>query len=375
LDASALEENRSSEVTDATNQLLQATEVNLGLADEALEVVRESENQAKRGIEAVDLTIAEMELSVNEVKHTSEEIRALDEASQHIYNITDTIHQIAEQTNLLALNAAIEAARAGEHGRGFAVVADEVRNLASKTSAATVEITDLVKVLKNKVDQSINAMGRAAEHVYTSQAKAAESAGAIRTINDSVLHISSSNTQISDSANVQMQQLQLLQQKLERLFETLREDGSRAGAVSINARVLYKITENVNQSLAKFTTYSRHLVDPVANERRHDKRTEGCLRVEVGQDLKKYEGVTSNICSDSLGLELSRPLNMALAVTLTIFLPYKSLADYKSQTPLVVDAKLTREDINGQIYCYGVEISSNKEQAKQQLGQAAAFFE
>jgi methyl-accepting chemotaxis protein len=101
-------------VTDATGKLLEASQRNLSLANEALEVVEHSEELACIGIAAVDLTISEMEMSVKEVNITTTEIQALDEASQKIYNITDTIHQIADQTNLLALNAAIEAARGGE---------------------------------------------------------------------------------------------------------------------------------------------------------------------------------------------------------------------------------------------------------------------
>jgi methyl-accepting chemotaxis protein len=102
------------------------------------------------------------------------------------------------------------------------VVADEVRNLANKTSQATVEIADVIKVLKEKVEQSISSMNRAAEHVFASQEKAAETATCISTINDSVSQITSSNTEISESANAQMMPLPLLQEKLASLFETLR---------------------------------------------------------------------------------------------------------------------------------------------------------
>ena len=373
--ASQQEENRSSEVTEATEQLIAASQTNLNLAGQALEVVLESEKQAHAGISAVDATIAEMESSVNEVKRTSSEIAELEEASQHIYDITGTIHQIADQTNLLALNAAIEAARAGEHGRGFAVVADEVRNLATKTSEATVEITNLIKVLREKVEQSIESMDRAAKHVFESQNCAAQTASAINAIGDSVQHISESNQQISQSADIQMNQLGLLQEKLSQLFETLREDGSRAGAVSINAQVLFDITQNINDALSQFRTYVPQIDSSIERDRRHSKRVQGCLRVEVTQGISSYEGVTSDIGEDSLGITMSRPLDLSKSVILTIFVPYNNFIDYKNQMPLMAKGKLIRGGESGQVYQYGLTIELENEQAEQQLKQAFEFFE
>ncbi|MFT5163595.1 MAG: methyl-accepting chemotaxis protein [Alteromonadaceae bacterium] len=374
--ASQQEENRSGEVSDATQKLLQASQTNLSLATEASEVVKSAQEQAKIGIDAVDLTIAEMEQSVNEVKQTSREIEALDEASQKIYNITDTIHQIADQTNLLALNAAIEAARAGEHGRGFAVVADEVRKLASKTSEATVEITDLIKILKEKVEQSIEAMGRAANHVYSSQEKAAITASAINSIGDSIAHISTSSSEICDGAETQMVQLGLLQDKLAQLFETLREDASRAGAVSIIAKVLHGVTENVNSSLNKFITLPYERNDSkVAGERRSEQRLEGCLRVEISQSQNVYEGVTRNISGDHLGVELSLPLNNDQPLTLTVYLPNNNFIDYKNQTPLTLRAVLVRNTQQDSVFQYAFKISCDQPQHLEQLREAFNFFE
>lgn len=373
--ASQQEENRSSEVTEATEQLITSSQTNLNLASEALDIVLESEKQAQAGISAVDATIAEMESSVNEVKKTSSEIQALDEASQHIYNITDTIHQIAEQTNLLALNAAIEAARAGEHGRGFAVVADEVRNLASKTSEATVEITNLIKGLRERVEMSIESMDRAAKHVFESQNRAAETASAINAIGDSVQHISQSNQQISHSADVQMNQLGLLQDKLSQLFETLRDDGSRAGAVSINAQVLFDITQNINDALSKFKTYLPQEEVGVARERRNNKRVHGCLRVEVTQGNSSYEGVTSDIGEGGLGITMSRPLDMSEPVKLTIFVPCNTFIDYKNQIPLMAQGRLIRGGEIGQVYQYGSTLEIEEEASRVRLQQAFDFFE
>lgn len=376
LSATLQEENRSTEVTEATAALLDASQRNLDLANDALNVVRDSEEQARIGIAAVDATIGEMESSVAEVKQTTTEIQALDEASQKIYAITDTIHQIADQTNLLALNAAIEAARAGEHGRGFAVVADEVRNLASKTSQATIEIADLITQLKQKVEHSIEAMNRAAGHVFASQEKAATTADAINSISRSVAQISTSNNEISDSANTQMNQLGLLQNKLSHLFETLREDGSRAGAVSIIARVVFSVTEKVNASLNRFTTLPYQRAELLqGEERRANARLEGCLRVEIAQGHCHYEGVAINIGKDSMGIALSTELDMNDEVTLTVFLPHKDFIEYKNQTPLLLHGKLVRESIKAQVHEYGIKICSDDVDDLRKLEDAFHFFE
>lgn len=115
----------------------------------------ETDNNADKGAEVVQKTAQVMnELSV-QMEQTAQEISALDKQSQLIASIVQSISSIADQTNLLALNAAIEAARAGEQGRGFAVVADEVRLLASRTSKATEEIVDVVQQNQNLTQATV----------------------------------------------------------------------------------------------------------------------------------------------------------------------------------------------------------------------------
>ena len=128
-------------ITDQVNREIAVSQA----ADIAYSTSTETDQIAHQGAEVLSNMVSVMDELANKMEQAANEITALDKQSQQIANIVQSISSIADQTNLLALNAAIEAARAGEQGRGFAVVADEVRQLASRTSKATVEIVDVVQ--------------------------------------------------------------------------------------------------------------------------------------------------------------------------------------------------------------------------------------
>ncbi len=128
-------------ITDQVNREIAVSQA----ADIAYSTSTETDQIAHQGAEVLSNMVSVMDELANKMEQAANEITALDKQSQQIANIVQSISSIADQTNLLALNAAIEAARAGEQGRGFAVVADEVRQLASRTSNATVEIVDVVQ--------------------------------------------------------------------------------------------------------------------------------------------------------------------------------------------------------------------------------------
>lgn len=131
---------------------------------------------SRTGAEAVYASTKEIGTIANTVNNSAAKLKNLEQLSNKIGNIVSTISEIAEQTNLLALNAAIEAARAGEHGRGFAVVADEVRNLAERTAVSTVEISDMVGQIQKHTEEAVIEMQNSVKQVSEGVNKA-DSAG------------------------------------------------------------------------------------------------------------------------------------------------------------------------------------------------------
>jgi methyl-accepting chemotaxis protein len=160
----------------------------------SLEASKETENTAQAGLAVGEEAINVMKEVVTGLETSSESIRSLNEQSDRITNIVSTISAIADQTNLLALNAAIEAARAGEQGRGFAVVADEVRQLAARTSNSTSEIDEVVK--RNQ-QMAVTAMS-SIENVMTLSLKGE---GLIQETGRTVQKINESTTNLINALN------------------------------------------------------------------------------------------------------------------------------------------------------------------------------
>jgi len=172
-------------------------------ASRAAEAAQDADQQARNGASVVTQTIQSINGLATEVEKTSDAINKLKEDSVAIGAVLDVIRGIAEQTNLLALNAAIEAARAGEQGRGFAVVADEVRTLASRTQQSTQEIQGMIERLQTGANQAVSAMQQGKSAAKSSVDKAINAGESLEIINRFIDTIKDMNTQIAAAAEEQ----------------------------------------------------------------------------------------------------------------------------------------------------------------------------
>lgn len=185
-------EEMSHSVTDISNS-----------ASEAVTATNQAEQEANQSLEILNQSMAVSQALNTEIKGASEVIHKLAQDTQNVNQILDVITSIAEQTNLLALNAAIEAARAGEQGRGFAVVADEVRELASRTSKSTTEIRELLNALTEAASNSVESMESASAQAERNESYAIQTGDSVTKIASQLNTVNDLNTQIAAATEQQ----------------------------------------------------------------------------------------------------------------------------------------------------------------------------
>ncbi|TMO66682.1 methyl-accepting chemotaxis protein [Pseudoalteromonas aurantia] len=221
-------------------------------AANAFQAAELAENAVDESMKQINVSVAQSQDLSEEINKAANTINKLADDTQNVTQILNVITSIAEQTNLLALNAAIEAARAGEQGRGFAVVADEVRELASRTAKSTNEIRELINVLTVAASDSVTAMNSARD-MATNNAQAAEATGtSIQLISEQILAINGMNSQIATATEEQTSVAAMVVDNVSSMHSSFEETMNSLSQVGDVAQNLHKLSDNLLSSTSKF---------------------------------------------------------------------------------------------------------------------------
>ena len=237
----------------AVNQMTAAVEEVARNAVSASESTQASERSARVVQDRVGETIDSIERLSSRVEQTKTDIEGLAGQALHIAKVLDVIGSIAEQTNLLALNAAIEAARAGEQGRGFAVVADEVRALAHRTQQSTQEIEQMVKGIQLDSKKAVESMNHSSEETRVTRSLAHETGLAIEEVTLSISHINDKNLLIATASEQQAQVARSVDRNLVSIRDLSIQSSSAASQTSIASNELSKLAGSLNHLIARFS--------------------------------------------------------------------------------------------------------------------------
>lgn len=223
-------------------------------ADETARETSEAAELAGRGSERVNQASMAIQKIADTVTDASGRIRALEERANQVSTIASVIKDIAGQTNLLALNAAIEAARAGEQGRGFAVVADEVRKLAERTSSATLEIEQMISGIQHDTVGAVEAMNAALPEVQEGVALASSASQSLQAIEDGARRTLDRVAEVADATKEQSTASTSIAQRVEQIANMVEETTATIRGTAESAHELEDIAGNLKQLISQFKT-------------------------------------------------------------------------------------------------------------------------
>ncbi|MCK5865128.1 MAG: HAMP domain-containing protein [Marinobacter adhaerens] len=215
-------------VATAINEMQSAIEEVAGNASRAAEITRDAEEKGKNGARIIRNSSEQVHRLASQISKAVEVIRKLSDDSDNITSVLDVIRGIAEQTNLLALNAAIEAARAGEQGRGFAVVADEVRTLAQRTGQSTEDIQKMITTLQAGVADIVSVMETGSKEASETEKLATDAESELKAILEAMANIADVNTSVASATEEQTQVVDEINRSITEINDLATESASRS---------------------------------------------------------------------------------------------------------------------------------------------------
>lgn len=218
----------------------------------AADAAQNADNNAHQGLTIMDNTLSAIDQLSREVNHVGSVMAQLDSDARRIGSVLDVIKNVADQTNLLALNAAIEAARAGEQGRGFAVVADEVRSLAKRTQDSTAEIQQIIEAVQKGANNAMSAMQISVEKTGATMEMAGQAGSAINEISQSINRILGMNMQIATAAEEQSYTAEEINKNIIQVVSLIDNVNQDAQKSVLIANRLDNTAKNLEAQIAHF---------------------------------------------------------------------------------------------------------------------------
>ncbi|BBT79677.1 chemotaxis protein [Aeromonas sp. YN13HZO-058] len=249
----AIQQSEVSQVATAMNEMQSTVNEVARNTTDAMSAAKDASRTSAAGSEVVRSSIASIEEVSVKIEQAGTVVQQLEADSANISVVLDVIRDIAGQTNLLALNAAIEAARAGEQGRGFAVVADEVRSLAQRTQDSTAEISKMIELLQSRAAEAGNAMQLSRHQMQESVGLARDAGTSIDTINGAVVRITDMNTLIATATEEQNAVTEELNRSIVNIHNAADENAQGAHQIAQACGELSKLANTLHHMTQRFT--------------------------------------------------------------------------------------------------------------------------